>query len=63
MDCSFVQAYLVSIRSWPWAEVKSIAELALYYLTIIAILGCLMRLNAIGRILRDFREARGPCGS
>ncbi len=60
MDFSFVQAYLVSIRSWPWAEVKSIAELALYYLTIIAILGCLMRLNAIGRILRDFREARGP---
>lgn len=60
MDFGVVQAYLGAIRSWPWADIRSVAELALYYLTVIAILGCLMRLNAIGRILRDFREARGP---
>ena len=52
MDLSFLQSYLAAIRDWPWAEVKSIAELTLYYLTVVAILGCLLRLNAIGRIQR-----------
>jgi hypothetical protein len=52
--------WLGTIRSWPWPEVKSVAELGLYYLTVLAVLGCLLRLGAIGRILRDFRETRGP---
>jgi hypothetical protein len=55
-----VLLWLSAIRSWPWPEVKSVAELILYYLTVLAVLACLLRLGAIGRILRDFREARGP---
>src|SRR5262245_24893800 len=60
MDLEAIRLFLGGIRSWPWAEFKSIAELGLYYLTVLAVLGCLLRLGAIGRILRDFREARGP---
>ena len=55
-----VLLWLSAIRSWPWPEVKSVAELILYYLTVLAVLACLLRLGAIGRILRDFRETRGP---
>ena len=60
MDLQSFPHWFGTIRSWPWAEIKSIAELVLYYLTVLAVLGCLLRLGAIGRILRDFREARGP---
>lgn len=60
MDFESVRQSLGAIRGWPWSEVKAVAELGLYYLTVLAVLGCLMRLGAIGRILRDFREARGP---
>ena len=60
MDFEPIRLWLTEIRNWPWSEVKSVAELVLYYLTVLAVLGCLMRLGAIGRILRDFREARGP---
>ena len=55
-----VLLWLSAIRSWPWPEVKSVAELILYYLTVLAVLACVLRLGAIGRILRDFRETRGP---
>jgi hypothetical protein len=60
MDFEPIRLWLTEIRNWPWSEVKSVAELVLYYLTVLAVLGCLLRLGAIGRILRDFREARGP---
>lgn len=55
-----VARLLSEIRAWPWSEVKSVAELVLYYLTVLAVLGCLIRLGAIGRIVGDFLKARGP---
>lgn len=55
-----VQAWLAAIKAWPWAEARSIAELVLYYLTVLAVIGCLLRLGTIGRMLRDFRDMRGP---
>ena len=60
MDIGVVQTWLAAIKAWPWTEARSVAELVLYYLTVLAVLGCLLRLGAIGRMLRDFREMRGP---
>jgi hypothetical protein len=60
MDFGVVQTWLAGIRAWPWAEAKSIAELGLYYLTVLAVIGCLLRLGAIGRMFKDFRDMRGP---
>ncbi len=60
MDGSAISAWLFWARNLPWGEVRSLFELALYFLAVVAILGCLARLGTIRAIIKDFREARGP---
>src|SRR5262245_53523721 len=43
-----------------WHEVRATAELVLYFLAVLAALGCLIRLGTIRRIISDFRKMRGP---
>jgi hypothetical protein len=43
-----------------WHEVRATFELALYFLAVLAALGCLIRLGTIRTIIHDFRKARGP---
>ncbi|KAB2942542.1 MAG: hypothetical protein K8F92_02505 [Hyphomicrobium sp.] len=55
-----VKEYLLWVRVWPWAEIRSLFELLLYFLAIVAVLGCLMRLGMIRKIIREFQDARSP---
>ena len=55
-----IKEYLFWVRSWPWAEVRSVFELLLYFLAITAVLGCLIRLGMIRKIIREFQDARSP---
>ncbi len=60
METGSIQAWLSSIRNFPWQGTWDVAQLALYYLGVFAVFGCLLRLGTIRAIIRDFREARGP---
>jgi hypothetical protein len=40
--------------------VKATAELALYFLAVFAVIGCLRKLSVIREIIRLFNESRGP---
>ena len=44
----------------PLSDARTLFELILYFLAVLAILGCLLRLGTIRKIIHDFREARGP---
>lgn len=39
---------------------KGVFEYALYFLAVIAVLGCLIRLGTIRQTIADFRDSRGP---
>ena len=52
--------WLAWFRNLPLSDARSLFELMLYFLALVAILGCLLRLGTIRRIIGDFREARGP---
>ena len=54
------EQWLTWFRTLPWSDVRSLFELLLCFLAIVALLGCLFRLGMIRRIISDFREARGP---
>lgn len=60
MGSASADQWLERFRNWPWHEARSLLELVLYFLAVVAILGCLIRLGTIRTIIRDFREARGP---
>ncbi len=57
---SLLDEWNTYFRSLPWDVVKSVSEMALYFLAILAVFGCLLRLGTIRTIIRDFLEARGP---
>ncbi len=64
MDWGTVGDWLSWVGSWlaklTWAEVKGTAELALYFLVVFAVIGCLRKLNVIREIITSFNESRGP---
>jgi len=60
MSATWWEQWLGVFRSWPWHDARSLFELILYFLAVLGILGCLLRLGTIRTIIRDFREARGP---
>jgi hypothetical protein len=60
MGTSWADRLLEAFRNWPWHEARSTFELALYFLAVLAILGCLIRLGTIRTIIHDFRRMRGP---
>jgi hypothetical protein len=42
-----------NFRNLPWHEARSTFELGLYFLAVVAVLGCLIRLGTIRGIIRD----------
>lgn len=60
MDATWAEQQLNNFRSLPWHEARSTFELGLYFLAVLAILGCLIRLGTIRTIIHDFRKMRGP---
>jgi hypothetical protein len=60
MGTAWADQWLERFRNWPWHEARSTFELGLYFLAVLAILGCLIRLGTIRTIIHDFRKARGP---
>ena len=51
--------WVARFRDWPWYEIKSDLELLIWFLAIVAVFGCLIRLGAIRAIIQDFRESSG----
>src|ERR1700726_1876095 len=60
MDATWAEQQLNNFGSLPWHEARSTFELGLYFLAVLAILGCLIRLGTIRTIIHDFRKMRGP---
>lgn len=52
--------FVDAIKGVTWSEIKSTAELLLYFLVVLAVIGCLRRLKLIREIISEFNNARGP---
>lgn len=55
-----VAAALRSIKDLPWSEIRSVADLTLYYLAVIAALWALVRIKTILQVIVEFNKGRGP---
>ena len=60
MDLEWVWGWIGSVKNLSWQELKSVAELILYYMAVVAVLGCLFKLKTIRSIIQEFNQARGP---
>jgi hypothetical protein len=57
---AWTEQQLEYFHNLPWHETRSTFELLLYFLAVMAVLGCLIRLGTIRTIIHDFRLMRGP---
>jgi hypothetical protein len=57
---AWTEQQLAYFHNLPLHETRSAFELLLYFLAVMAVLGCLIRLGTIRSIIHDFRLMRGP---